>query len=385
MKAPFRPAPRAPSAGAGPDRIRWRLAGLGLAVLAIHLLVLQAAPDSLDLAEAPLATKALLTRSLPAAVPADTATPAPAVRPPPPPVVRAPPKPRPPATATRPEALLQSGEAAPAVSPEALRSEPSTPGQDTTASASVTPDTQGTPPQALAPAAPAPLPSTATAHDTTGPVVIAAPVRLQYEVSGEARGLTYSARAELLWQHDGTDYDARMSVSAFLVGSRTQRSTGRITPQGLAPQRFLDKSRSEQAAHFERDKNRITFSANTPEAVLLPGAQDRLSLFLQVGALLAGEPARFVPGSRLTVQTASAREAESWLFTVEAAESLTMAGQTLHTLKLVRSPRREYDSRVEAWFAPEMAFLPVRMRITQASGDFVDQQLHTMEPLANRK
>ena len=48
------------------------------------------------------------------------------------------------------------------------------------------------------------------------------------------------------------------------------------------------------------------------------------------------------------------------------------------TLKLTRKPRREYDQKVEVWFAPSLGFLPVRNRITQANGDFVDQQLKSV-------
>ena len=45
------------------------------------------------------------------------------------------------------------------------------------------------------------------------------------------------------------------------------------------------------------------------------------------------------------------------------------------TLKLSRQPRREFDQKVELWYAPALGYLPVRSRITQANGDFVDQQL----------
>ena len=43
-------------------------------------------------------------------------------------------------------------------------------------------------------------------------------------------------------------------------------------------------------------------------------------------------------------------------------------------VKLTRNPRREYDQKVEIWLAPALAYLPARIRMTQANGDFVDQQ-----------
>ena len=49
------------------------------------------------------------------------------------------------------------------------------------------------------------------------------------------------------------------------------------------------------------------------------------------------------------------------------------------TVKLTRKPRREFDQLIELWFAPELGYLPVRLRITNANGDRVDQQLKKVE------
>ena len=32
----------------------------------------------------------------------------------------------------------------------------------------------------------------------------------------------------------------------------------------------------------------------------------------------------------------------------------------------------EFDQRIEVWLAPDMAYLPVRLRITEANSAFVD-------------
>ena len=206
-----------------------------------------------------------------------------------------------------------------------------------------------------------------------------ASARLSYAVQGQARQLSYHAWAELLWQHDGQRYDARLEVGAFLLGSRVQTSSGQIGSDGLLPQRFGDKTRNELAAHFQRDKGVISFSANTPEVPLLLGAQDRLSVVLQLSALLAADPQRYPPGTMLSFQTASQREAEVWQFEVERPELLELPYGSLHTVKLSRKPRREFDQLIELWFAPELGYLPVRLRITNANGDRVDQQLKKVE------
>jgi Protein of unknown function (DUF3108) len=202
---------------------------------------------------------------------------------------------------------------------------------------------------------------------------------LKYQVLGQAKGLNYWASAELAWQQDGQTYDSRLTVSAFLLGSRTQTSKGTLGPEGLMPTRFGDKNRSELAAHFQRDKGIISFSANSPDAPLLKGAQDRLSVVIQIGSLLAGDPARFPLGTMLSFQTVSQREAEVWHFLVEKEELLQLPFGEINAIKLNRKARREFDQQIELWFAPTLGYLPVRLRITNANGDFVDQLLNKAE------
>ena len=128
-----------------------------------------------------------------------------------------------------------------------------------------------------------------------------------YKMVGMAKNLNYQADAELAWKTDGDSYQAMMKVSAFLVGSRSMTSVGKITAAGLAPTRFADKFRNELAAHFEADKGKITFSANTPDAPWIEGVQDRVSVFLQLGGMLAARPQDFPAGSNITFLTIGPR------------------------------------------------------------------------------
>jgi hypothetical protein len=229
---------------------------------------------------------------------------------------------------------------------------------------------------ALLPARP---PSVATPHDK--------PARFKSEnLSGSTR-LIYALKtskfpftlsAELLWRNSGQTYSARLRYSAFGL-TRLQTSRGQITVRGLAPERFSDKYRSEVAAHFNYPQGKVTFSANTPDATLLPGAQDRLSVLVQLGALVASEPERYRPGSTVTIQTIGARTADLWLFAVGDTVSLDLPGGTLQAMKLERKPRELYDQKVEVWLSPQLNYLPARIRITESNGDSLDQQWASTE------
>ncbi len=204
---------------------------------------------------------------------------------------------------------------------------------------------------------------------------------LSYTLTGQEKGLTYHASGELSWQHNDQAYALSLSVKAFLVGSRHWRSTGDITAAGLAPRRFSDSWRSERAAHFDREKNRVVFSSNAPEAPLLAGAQDQISLYVQLAAAMAGSPERFTPGTLLQIQTITLRDALPWTLTLEHLETLTVHDQALPTAKWVCQPRNRFDSKVEFWVAEKHQWLPVRIRITQANGNFIDLNLRNHQAL----
>ncbi|MDD5029679.1 MAG: DUF3108 domain-containing protein [Rhodoferax sp.] len=200
--------------------------------------------------------------------------------------------------------------------------------------------------------------------------------RLVYSVKSSKFPFTLSG--ELLWRRDGDRYQTRLRYSALGL-ARTQTSRGRITAQGLAPDRFADKYRNEVAAHFNYPQAKVTFSANTPEAPLLAGAQDRLSVLIQLGARLASNPEQASSGSTLTIQTVGPRAADMWLFTVGSTEPLALPGGNIEGIKLERLPRELYDQTVEVWLSPQLGYLPARIRITESNGDSIDQRWEATE------
>ncbi len=233
------------------------------------------------------------------------------------------------------------------------------------------------PPPAQA-VAPATSPAAAGAGSADAPALpvydyrVPGSTRLKYDVSGLVKGFRYYVSGELLWLQDGKTYDARLEISHFLLGSRVQTSKGALTPLGLEPLRFGDKVRSEVAAHFQRGKGLVTFSANTPDVPLMPLAQDQLSIFVQLAAMWGANPGRFAPGLQLPFQAVGPRTSENWTFLVGAPERLKIDGRELPATKLTRERSGDYDTRVELWLAPALDYLPARIRLTQSNGDEVD-------------
>jgi hypothetical protein len=209
--------------------------------------------------------------------------------------------------------------------------------------------------------------------------VFPVPAKLLYDVIGESKGIRYSADGELVWKHDGTNYSLLLDIRHVLLGSRSQNSTGQLSAQGVQPKRFGDKYKQEVAAHFERDKGLVVFSANSTPQVLQPGAQDRLSLFVQLGALLAGTPELRQAGQQIPFQVVAAKSSDQWAFQVDKEEVLNLPIGKLNTWKISRMPLKNYEQTAEIWLSPAHGYLPVKVRIAQTNGDVLEQQLRKVQ------
>jgi len=200
------------------------------------------------------------------------------------------------------------------------------------------------------------------------------PVILNYDVFGQTDGQKNIVSASITWRHDGENYQASLVVSKFLVNLRQWTSKGALTAGGLAPVRFGEKGfrRAEVASHFVRDEGRVIFSANTAPVVLLPGAQDHLSVFMQLASLWAGEPNKLAGGDTLSFQSIGPRQAETWTFVVSPEERITVPGGNMQAIKLTREPTGDYSTKAEIWLAPQLAYMPAHIRLTEPNGNILD-------------
>jgi hypothetical protein len=220
------------------------------------------------------------------------------------------------------------------------------------------------------------------APTTVNAIRLPGSAKLEYKMTGQSKGLDYFANAELDWLNTGSQYQASMTVSVLFLGSRSMGSMGQINARGLAPTRFTDKSRSETSANFLPQQAKISFSANTPDVLWLEGTQDRVSVFMQLAGMLAagsdGKGTAYAPGDTITFYTVGPRDADIWTFSVGPTEQQSLPAGDMPTIRLTRLAGRTYDKQVQIWFAPELDYLPVRSRISQSNGDYVDQQLESV-------
>lgn len=207
-----------------------------------------------------------------------------------------------------------------------------------------------------------------------------APGEWAYDISGQAKGLPYRASATLTWEHDAQRYCAQLSMRALLVGQRSQTSLGAVDIAGLRPESFVDRGRKERRYELDWAAKRYRVPPDDAAHALPVGSQDRLSLFLQLAAVLGQQRTPPATGQTWQLPVLSAGGTHTWTFVWKGTETLDLPAGRHTAWRLDRVPREPGDTQVSLWFAPPLQFLPVRIRLTEPNGDTVDQRLSQVRP-----
>ncbi|HWH83017.1 MAG TPA: DUF3108 domain-containing protein, partial [Burkholderiaceae bacterium] len=240
---------------------------------------------------------------------------------------------------------------------------------------------------------PAEPPSAAASDVASAPVAAAPPsaaasgaafdwpasTRLSYLLSGNYRG-EVSGSAQVEWLREGSHYQVHVD---FIVGPSfapliTQRSSsdGEITADGLAPRRydqdvrFLGSDRPRQTVLF--DSGGVVL-ANGEVRPLRPGLQDTASQFVQLAYVFGTDPALLRVGGSVDIPLALPKKVDVWTYDVVEEELLpTPFGPVVGLHLKPRGEQKAGSLSVEMWMAPQLRYLPVRLRFAQDAATYVD-------------
>jgi hypothetical protein len=253
-------------------------------------------------------------------------------------------------------------------------------------------------PRAPEPAASAPLDDKPVYAEATGTSPGAPPfewpvsTRLSYVLTGHYQGEIHG-RAQVEWIRLGDRYQVHMDLTIGLpfapLFTRAITSEGELTPGGLKPKRYDEDSKM---AFRHRRRVAIRFE---PYGIVLPdghvrlgwgSAQDAASQFVQLTYLFTTQPERLAVGQRVDLALALPGSVEFWTYDVREVETLHTPFGALDAFHLVprREPRPGGDLTAEMWFAPALAYLPVRIRIWQDAETFIDLLIDRKPQLAAR-
>jgi hypothetical protein len=204
--------------------------------------------------------------------------------------------------------------------------------------------------------------------------------RMSYTLRGNYHGEVVGS-AQVEWVREGSRYQVHLDVwigaqVAPLVGRR-MTSDGELGEQGLSPRRYDEETR---ALFRELRRRTILFEA---DRVLLPngrqaerqaGMQDAASQFVQLTWLFTTQPQLLRVGQRIELPLALPTNIDRWSYEVVEEVALPTPFGEVRAFHL--RPRRELrpnrDLVADAWFAPSLQYLPVRLLIRQDPETFVD-------------
>lgn len=363
-------------------RRRLTLAALALAVLAVHGWLTDELADrmaTLDPAKAmPARIEVAYVRELDLAPP-------PAVAPAPPP---APPKPQRRPRAAKPAASAPAmAELAPEPAPEP---EP-VPPAPASAPAPVPQVAAAAEPAASAPA-PSPVIAAASEPAASGalPFEWPASTRLSYKLSGNVRGEVHGD-AQVEWVRQGNRYQVHLDLTVGIpvapMITRRMSSDGELTELGLAPRRY-----DEDTKVMFANRRRLTMLFE-PDAVLMPngerrprfpGTQDTASQFVQLSWIFTTRPELLRTGNTVDFALALPRSVDRWVYDVLEEEPVATSFGAVNAfhLKPRRVSRPGGELIAEVWFAPQLRYLPARIRIEQDRETFIDLVLSRRPELA---
>lgn len=194
----------------------------------------------------------------------------------------------------------------------------------------------------------------------------------------DADGTLWNGAGAIIWQNDGAAYKIAVEAGISMIVTRMNllvlTSEGAIGDAGIAPVLSTEKrrGRSQTATHFNQQEGRITFSSSERAYPLVPGAQDKASLPLQLAGIGRADPGQL--SGDIEIMVGEDRDANVFRFIVVGQEELDTRMGKLMTWHLSRPPKLgSYNSKLEIWLAPEREWYPVQIRNTEASGAITTQ------------
>ena len=236
-------------------------------------------------------------------------------------------------------------------------------------------------PLALLGALAAPVPR--RAHAALPPLPPSGEQRFRVYYGDMSRDLVV-AEIDYRLKNDGETYEVGTHgkavgvVALFYSGVLIQTSVGRVGQQGLLPGKYSERrgKRPERVIRFDHDRGKMIGLGTPPEIDLVPGTQDRLSVFYQVGLLARADPGLLERGRRFTMPLASMKEIDKASFVAAGAEPVETPRGRVPAMRLtVRNEADPGDPTIDVWLGTELSMLPARIRISEDDGKVIDQVL----------
>ncbi|HET9652463.1 MAG TPA: DUF3108 domain-containing protein [Usitatibacter sp.] len=347
---------------------RYRVAALALVVsLALHAALLKGLPGRLDSLEPPADGIAYTATLDPAATAVEAPAPAPA------------PKPRPARHAAKPRLAPP-----PIVAPEPLDEV-----QGEVLAEAVAEAPKMIDPVLLPEPEPEPKPDVVAMAAPTAPPVEEPPQPFPTDALPESLSISYAltsafadGRADYEWTRDGDSYRIHGEAQAegfftlFLEGRIIQESRGTVTPEGLRPERFVERrpGAEEEGLEFDWKQHQVTFERGDKKKTteFKGNTVDWLSMIFQ----LAHVPPK-PKGDSMELAVFTQRRFYSFKLKVLGVEEIDIPMGRVQALHLRHVDAENANEVVDVWLGVNQHYLPVKMRYPVARNRLVVEQSAT--------
>ncbi|MGH8854686.1 MAG: DUF3108 domain-containing protein, partial [Telluria sp.] len=156
-------------------------------------------------------------------------------------------------------------------------------------------------------------------------------------------------------------------------------SEGHVGNTGFAPVKMTEKrrGRSQTATHFDWPGNKVSFSASQNNYALLPGAQDKATVPLQLSAIARGDQAQL--SGEIDMFVGEDRWGSVYTFNVVGPEAIDTPLGRLQTVRVARPAKQgSYKTRLDIWLSPAHNWMPVQIRSSEANGAVTTQTVNNI-------
>ena len=240
--------------------------------------------------------------------------------------------------------------------------------------AAAQPDTPAAPVPDLAASAPA-TPASAAASSAVASTAgdsWPADTRLRYQLSGTLRGGPLYGSGRVLWQRQGTTYQARVEVDVPPFANFSMTSQGEVDASTLLPGAYEELRNGKPRGLKIREREVVL--ANGAIVPRPDGVQDTASQFVELSHRFATGRERLEVGRSVSLWMARPGAVDLWTYDIVERERLVTRLGEIEAFHLkpraLASPHG--NIYMDMWFAPSLQYLPVRVRVGMGDEATVD-------------
>jgi len=214
--------------------------------------------------------------------------------------------------------------------------------------------------------------------------------RVSYVLTGNYRGeVSGSAQVEWIRVDDRYQVNLDLVIGPDFAPIITRRMTseGLIAPSGLVPERY-----DEDTVMVMRERRRLSVVFESDAVVLangqrrerLPGVQDTASQFVQLTYMFSVKPELLRVGNVVAFPLALPRAMDNYAYEIvdDARVESPFGSLAAFHLKPRPQPTHRNELTAELWIAPELRYLPVRIRIAQDAANYIDLMISRKPDIA---